>query len=91
MGYEVVFPPTLKKLLLPYWHFLAHFFVICISGRKFSADEISLLNIGAIATLFMNPEFNFSRFVLNKMKSNLYGKEGQVLDVSKISSNDLQL
>ena len=41
MGYEGVFPPTLKKLLPPYWRFLAHSFVICIPGRKFGADEIS--------------------------------------------------
>ncbi|CAI9264259.1 unnamed protein product [Lactuca saligna] len=74
MGYEGVFPPTLKKLLPPYWRFLAHSFVICISGGKTSADEISLLNIGAIAVLVMDLKFNFSRFVLNEMKNNLQGK-----------------
>lgn len=74
MGYDGVSPPAIKKLLPPYWHVLAHSFVICISGRKSGADEISLLNIGAIVALAMDLEFNFSRFVLNKMKNNLEGK-----------------
>ncbi|KAL7600241.1 histone chaperone RTT106-like [Lactuca sativa] len=74
MGYEGVFPPTLKKRLPPYWRFLAHSFVICISGRKTSANEISLLNSGTNAPLIMHLEFKFSKFVLNEMKSHLQGK-----------------
>lgn len=74
MGYEGVFPPTMKKLLPPYWRFLAHSFVICISGRKTSVDDISLLNTGAIVALIMDLEFNFSRYVLNELKNNLQGK-----------------
>ena len=42
MGYEGTFPPTVKKLLPPYWRFLAHVFVSCISGRRSGVDEISL-------------------------------------------------
>ena len=33
MSYEGTSPPTLKKLLHPYWRFLAHVFVSCVSGR----------------------------------------------------------
>lgn len=74
IGYGGVFPPTIKKLFPPYWRFLAHSFVICISGRKAGAYEISLLNTGAIAALVMDLDFSFSRFVLNEMKNNLQGK-----------------
>ncbi|CAI9270059.1 unnamed protein product [Lactuca saligna] len=61
MGYERVFPPTIKKLLPPYFHFHAHCFLICISGRKEGADEISLLNTGAISALVINLDFRFRR------------------------------
>ncbi|XP_023731397.1 uncharacterized mitochondrial protein AtMg00810-like [Lactuca sativa] len=40
MGYEGTFPPTIKKLFPPYWRFLAHVFVSCISRRRTGADEI---------------------------------------------------
>ena len=73
MGYEGTFPPTLKKLLPPYWRFLPHTFVICISGRKGGADEISQSATSAIIGLIMDLVFNFSR----------------LLDVPKVSANDL--
>ncbi|KAL8228472.1 hypothetical protein R6Q57_016056 [Mikania cordata] len=34
MGYEGVYPPTEKKLLHPYWRYLAHIVTQCLSGRK---------------------------------------------------------
>nr|KAJ0208324.1 hypothetical protein LSAT_V11C500263370 [Lactuca sativa] len=67
LGYEGVFPPTIKKLLPPYWRFLAHVFVSCISGRRAGADEISLLNTGAIVALATGLDFNFFRYILNEM------------------------
>ncbi|KAL7602750.1 hypothetical protein Lser_V15G16330 [Lactuca serriola] len=71
MGYEGDFPPTLKRLLPPYWRFLAHVFVSCISGRRSGADEISLRNAGAIAA---GLDFNFSRFILDELVVNIQGK-----------------
>lgn len=75
MSYEGVFPPIIKKLLPRYWRFLAHVFEICISGRRVGADEISLLSTGAIATLSMGLEFNFSKYILNEMIRNVEGKK----------------
>ncbi|CAI9270473.1 unnamed protein product [Lactuca saligna] len=75
MGYEGTFPITLKKLLPPYWRFIAHKFVICISGGKGGADEISQSSTGSIISLIMYLNFNFSRFVLNEMTSNLQWKK----------------
>ena len=71
MGYEGDTPPTMKKLLPPYWRFLAHVFVSCISGRRSGADEISLRNIGAIVSLAAGIGFNFSRFILDEFVVNI--------------------
>ncbi|KAL7599671.1 hypothetical protein Lser_V15G25567 [Lactuca serriola] len=74
MGYEGVFPPTIKKLLPPYWRFLVHIFISCISGRRAGADEVSLHNTGAIVALAAGLDFNFSRFILDDMVGNIVGK-----------------
>ncbi|KAL7601221.1 hypothetical protein Lser_V15G22313 [Lactuca serriola] len=71
MGYEGTSPPTLKKLLPPYWRFLAHVFVSCISRRRSGADEISLRNTGAIVSLAAGIKFNFSRFILDEFVVNI--------------------
>ena len=71
MGYEGDTPPTMKKLLPPYWTFLAQVFVSCISGRRSGADEISLRNIGATVSLAAGIGFNFSRFILDKFLVNI--------------------
>ncbi|CAI9265703.1 unnamed protein product [Lactuca saligna] len=70
MGYEGTFPPTIKKLLPPYWKYLAHVFVSCISGRRSGANEISLVNIGAIVALASGFEFKFSKFFLHELVLN---------------------
>ena len=75
MGYEGEFPPTLKNLLLPYWRFLAHVFVSCNSGRKSGADEISLLNTGAIAALAAGLDFNFSKYIMDELIRNIEGNK----------------
>ena len=71
MGYEGDSPPTMKKLLPPYWRFLAHVFVSCISDRRSGADEISLRNTGAIVSLAAGIGFNFSRFILDEFVVNI--------------------
>ncbi|CAI9285741.1 unnamed protein product [Lactuca saligna] len=75
MCYEGTYPPTIKKLLPPYWRFLTHSFVICISRRKGGFDEISQTVTSAIFALVMNWDYNFSKFVFEEMKSNLQGKK----------------
>ena len=75
IGYDGVFPPTIKKLLPSYWRFLFHMFVSCISGRRAGADEISLLNTGAIVALATGFDFNFSRYILNEMVRNVEVKK----------------
>ena len=47
----------------------------CISGRKSGANEISLVNTGAIAALASGFEFNFSRFILHEMILNIEGNK----------------
>ncbi|KAF5759007.1 hypothetical protein HanRHA438_Chr16g0748451 [Helianthus annuus] len=43
MSYEgAVPPPTIKKLLHPYWRFLAHIYLVCISGNKSGLDKLTL-------------------------------------------------
>ncbi|KAL7589498.1 hypothetical protein Lser_V15G36911 [Lactuca serriola] len=66
MSYEGTSPPTLKKLLHPYWRFLVHVFVICVSGRRSRADEISQRTTGAFVSLAAGGRFNFSKFILDE-------------------------
>ena len=49
----------LDKLLPPYWRFLAHVFISCMSGRTSRAYESSIRNTGAIISLAAGNKFNF--------------------------------
>ena len=71
ISYEGTFPPTLKKLLHPYWRFLGHVFVSCISGRRSGADEISQRTTGALVSLAAGFRFNFSKFILEEFVINI--------------------
>ncbi|KAF5782870.1 hypothetical protein HanRHA438_Chr11g0514031 [Helianthus annuus] len=42
MSYEGSYPPTTKKLLHPYWRFLAHVYLVCISGNKSGIDTLTI-------------------------------------------------
>ncbi|CAI9263666.1 unnamed protein product [Lactuca saligna] len=75
MCYEGTYPPTIKKQRPPYWRFLAHYFIICISGRKSGFDEISQTATSAIVALSMNWDYNFSKFVFEEMNRNHQGKK----------------
>ena len=46
-----------------------------ISGRKSGADEISLLNTGAIVTLAAVLEFNFYKYIVDELIGNVEGKK----------------
>ncbi|KAL7584784.1 hypothetical protein Lser_V15G45844 [Lactuca serriola] len=71
MGYEGSYPPTVKKLLPPYWCFLAHVFISCMSGRRSGSDEISIRNTGVIVSLAAGNNFNFSKYVLDEFLVNI--------------------
>ncbi|KAL4573531.1 hypothetical protein LXL04_020341 [Taraxacum kok-saghyz] len=45
MYYEGSYPSIIEKLLPPYWRFLAHTFVSCISGRKGGSDKVTIEEI----------------------------------------------
>ncbi|CAI9269869.1 unnamed protein product [Lactuca saligna] len=62
MGYEGTFPPTMKKFIHPYWCFLAHAFIICISCRKGRADEISLSSTSVIVAVIIDLDFKISKY-----------------------------
>jgi len=95
MGYEGEFPVVLKKLpstrknlLPPFWRFLAHTFMNCISGSKGGSDEIPSSSITAIVSLVLDWQFNFSRYVLSEMISNInIKKKALFLDVPALSAN----
>ncbi|KAL7596831.1 hypothetical protein Lser_V15G29616 [Lactuca serriola] len=72
MGYEGIFPRTVKKILPPYWRFLAHVFVSYISGRISGTDEISLRNSGAIISLAAGMKFNLSKYSFDELLLNVY-------------------
>ena len=78
MSYEGQYPPTIKKLLPPFWRLLAHIFMHCVSGRKGGFDEISHSISCAIVALVMDWDFNFSKYVFDEMKGNLGAKKKAV-------------
>ena len=71
MSYEGSFPPTIKKLLHPYWRLLFHVFFSCLTGRKGGSDEIPQKGSSAVVALVMNWDYNFSKYVFEEMKSNI--------------------
>ena len=75
MSYEGSFPPTTKKLLPPFWRFLVHTYVSCMSGRKGGTDEASFAATCGFVALTMDWEFNYSRFIFEEMLGNISGKK----------------
>ncbi|KAL8240113.1 hypothetical protein R6Q59_013468 [Mikania micrantha] len=41
MGYEGIYPMLQKKLLIPYWRYIAHVFMMCMSGNKGTFDMLN--------------------------------------------------
>ncbi|MFS7911091.1 hypothetical protein Hanom_Chr02g00113941 [Helianthus anomalus] len=56
MSYEGTYPPMTKKLLHPYWIFLAHVYLVCISG---------------VVALVENWNFNYSKLFFDDMLVNV--------------------
>ncbi|KAI3754595.1 hypothetical protein L1987_54382 [Smallanthus sonchifolius] len=73
MGYEGPYPPLYKKLLHPYWRYLAHVCMNCLSGRKGGFDEINTTISSVMVALTMSLDYNFSKMVFEEFKSNLEG------------------
>lgn len=63
-----------QEAITPTLEVLAHVFVNCVSGRKGGSDEISSRNTQAIVALAAGINFNFSRFILEEMVTNLNKK-----------------
>ncbi|KAI3813950.1 hypothetical protein L1987_18686 [Smallanthus sonchifolius] len=71
MGYEGNYPPVYKKLLHPYWRYLAHVCMNCFSGRKGGFNEINGTISSTMVALTMRWNYNFSKMVFEELKSNL--------------------
>lgn len=90
MCYEGSYPPTIKKLLPPFWRFLAHTFVSCISGRKGGSDEISQTATSAFAVSCYGLGLQFFKICLRRdAEQPLAEEEGSVFDVPKVPSYDI--
>ncbi|KAJ0791514.1 hypothetical protein HanOQP8_Chr01g0006371 [Helianthus annuus] len=50
-SYEGSYPRTTKKLLHPYWRFLAHVYLVCISGNKSRIDTLTFRQISGMVAL----------------------------------------
>ncbi|KAL8244166.1 hypothetical protein R6Q59_010424 [Mikania micrantha] len=74
MGHEGVYPPTEKKLLLPYWRYLAHVVTQCLSGRKGGYDVLNQTLSSCLVALALGVDFNFSKIIFQDMHANIKGK-----------------
>ncbi|KAL8232360.1 hypothetical protein R6Q57_002138 [Mikania cordata] len=74
MGDEGVYPPTEKKLLHPYWRYLAHVVTQCLSGRKGGYDVLNQTLSSCMVALALGVDFNFSRMIFLDMHANIKGK-----------------
>ncbi|MFS7947195.1 hypothetical protein Hanom_Chr06g00545261 [Helianthus anomalus] len=64
MSYEgATPPPTIKKLLHPYWRLLAHIYLVCISGNKSGLDKLTLKQTSEVVSVVEGWKFNYSKSV----------------------------
>ncbi|KAL8226806.1 hypothetical protein R6Q57_016638 [Mikania cordata] len=73
MSYEGEYPPTLKKLLHPYWRLLAHVLQMCIGGNKGGTYVLNKELSWALVALTLGWRYNFSKMIFEEMKNNLKG------------------
>ncbi|KAJ0479629.1 hypothetical protein HanOQP8_Chr13g0469531 [Helianthus annuus] len=71
MSYEGSYPPTTKKLLHPYWRFLAHVYLLCISRNKSGIDTLTIRQTSGLVSLVEGWKFNYSRCAFNDMMANV--------------------
>ncbi|KAF5782092.1 hypothetical protein HanRHA438_Chr11g0504271 [Helianthus annuus] len=71
MSYEGSHPPTTKKLLHPYWRFLAHTYLMCIRGNKSGIDTLTIRQTSGLVSLVEGWKFNYSKCVFDDMMENV--------------------
>ncbi|MFS7944201.1 hypothetical protein Hanom_Chr06g00509281 [Helianthus anomalus] len=72
MSYEgVAPPPTIKKLLHPYWRLMAHIYLVCISGNKSGLDKLMLKQTSAVVSVVEGWNYNYSKSVFDDMFANV--------------------
>ncbi|KAL8215908.1 hypothetical protein R6Q57_022745 [Mikania cordata] len=77
MGHEGAYPPTKKKLLHPYWRYLAHVFTQCLSGRKGGYDVLNQIFSSFLVALALGVDFNFSKMIFLDMHVNIKGRRNK--------------
>ncbi|KAM0041636.1 hypothetical protein Hdeb2414_s0011g00369651 [Helianthus debilis subsp. tardiflorus] len=71
MSYEGPCPPTIKKLLHPYWRFLAHVYLVSISENKSDIDKLTLRQTSGVVSLIERWKYNYSNSVFDDMLANV--------------------
>ncbi|KAL8209228.1 hypothetical protein R6Q57_008640 [Mikania cordata] len=74
MGHEGAYPLTEKKLLHPYWRYLAHIVTQCLSGRKGGYDVLNQTLSSCLVVLALGVDFNFSKMTFLDMHANIKGR-----------------
>ncbi|KAL8256212.1 hypothetical protein R6Q59_031279 [Mikania micrantha] len=74
MGHEGVYPPTEKKLLHPYWRYIAHVVTQCLSGRKGGYDVLNQTLSSCMVAFALGTDFNYSKMIFRDMHANIKGK-----------------
>ncbi|KAL8257479.1 hypothetical protein R6Q59_029520 [Mikania micrantha] len=74
MGHEGFYPPTKKKLLHPYWRYLAHIVTQCLSGRKGEYNVLNQTLGSCMVAITLGLDFNYSRMIFQDMHANIKGK-----------------
>ncbi|MFS7986765.1 hypothetical protein Hanom_Chr11g01014131 [Helianthus anomalus] len=72
MSYEgAISPPTIKKLLHLYWRFLAHIYLVCISGNKSGLDKLTLKQTSTVVSVVEGWNYNYPKSVFDDMLVNV--------------------
>ncbi|MFS7996935.1 hypothetical protein Hanom_Chr12g01135821 [Helianthus anomalus] len=60
-----------KKLMHPNWRFLAHVYLVCISGNKSGLDKLALRQTLGVVSLVEGWKYNYSKSVFDDMLANV--------------------
>ncbi|KAM0040098.1 hypothetical protein Hdeb2414_s0012g00389821 [Helianthus debilis subsp. tardiflorus] len=71
MSNEGSCPPIMKKLMHPYWRFLAHVYLVCISGNKSGIYKLTLRQTSGVMSLVAGWKYNYSKSVFDDMLANV--------------------
>ncbi|KAJ0796211.1 hypothetical protein HanPI659440_Chr04g0159551 [Helianthus annuus] len=71
MSYDGTYPPTTKKLLHPYLRFLAHVYLVYISGNMSGIDSLTIKQTLGVVALVENWSFNYSKCIFEDMLANV--------------------